>query len=196
MTVAALYVDSRGPYASMQGVDAWTVDRDARLYDGPCPVVAHPPCADWSRLRGLAKHVPGRRECAPRAVEQVRALGGVLEHPAWSSLWGELNLPPPGGLPDAWGGWSIEVNQVAWGHPANKATWLYFVGVERSAVIPRTGGRPTHVVSTVRRDPGRLLRCSALKRTLTPPDFAVWLVSLARDANASSSRPGVVGWAP
>lgn len=179
--VAALYVDVRGPYVAMPGVEAWTEKRDARRYQGPHPVVAHPPCADWGRLRGLANHVPGRRELAPLAVWQVRACGGVLEHPAWSGLWPELGLPRPGELPDAWGGWSLSVEQVAWGHVAVKPTWLYFVGIDRSAVIPRSGGVATHVVSTVRR-PHRLLRCSSLKRRLTPPAFAVWLVDLARGA--------------
>jgi hypothetical protein len=185
-TVAALYVDTKGPYMDMPGVDAWTEARDARRYTGAHPVVAHPPCADWSRLRGLAKHVEGRRELAPFAVWQVRACGGVLEHPAWSELWPELDLPRPGCLPDAWGGWSIEVNQVSWGHPAVKPTWLYFVGVQRAAVVPRRGGTPTHVVSTVRRDTP-MLRCSALKRRLTPPAFASWLIDLAR--GATGARP-------
>ena len=179
MEVAALYVDARGPYMSMRSVDPWTIDRDAKLYAGPHPVVAHPPCADWSRLRGMAKHMPGRRECAPRAVEQVRAFGGVLEHPAWSSLWDELALPLPGGLPDEFGGWALAVNQVSWGHCANKPTWLYFVGIDRADVVPRRGGEPTHVVTSSRKV-GRLLKCSSQLAKLTPPPFAEWLVELAR----------------
>lgn len=184
-TVAALYVDRKGPYIGMPGVDAWTVDRDARRYADALPVVAHPPCADWSRLHGLAKHVEGRRELAPLAVWQVRACGGVLEHPAHSGLWSSMQLPPPGGLHDSWGGWSIAVEQVAWGHCATKPTWLYFVGVPRRLVQPLKGGVPTHIVSTVRRDTP-LLRCSALKRRLTPPAFAEWLVELARNSEVRS----------
>jgi hypothetical protein len=53
VTVAALYVDPRGPYASMPGVDPWDVERDARTYAGPYPVVAHPPCGSWGRFRNL-----------------------------------------------------------------------------------------------------------------------------------------------
>jgi len=181
MTVAALYVDERGPYVSMSGVDAWTERRDARLYAGPHPVVAHPPCADWSRLKGMAKHVPGRRELAPLAVWQVRACGGVLEHPAWSSLWRTLDLPRPGELADAWGGWSIEVDQVAWGHKATKATWLYLVGVDRARVVPRTGGQATHVVTTNKKG-DRLRKLGSRDASRTPSEFAAWLVGLARQA--------------
>ena len=44
-TVAALYVQTRGVYYGVDGVDAWGLpDRDAREYAGPWPVVAHPPC--------------------------------------------------------------------------------------------------------------------------------------------------------
>jgi hypothetical protein len=179
MTVAALYVDDAGPYMEMDGVDAWTASRDARGYQGPHPVVAHPPCADWSRLSGMAKHVPGRREIAPLAVSQVRTHGGVLEHPAWSKLWRELALPMPGELPDAWGGWSIEVNQVAWGHLANKPTWLYFVGIERAAVVPLRGGTPTHAITTSRKRGRKLLKLDSKRGRLSPPGFARWLVELA-----------------
>ena len=56
MTVAALYVDPRGIYAGMPDVELWGLpDRDARAYDGPHPVVAHPPCSRWCRLAGLVE---------------------------------------------------------------------------------------------------------------------------------------------
>ncbi|HLV66932.1 MAG TPA: hypothetical protein VKY73_14020, partial [Polyangiaceae bacterium] len=85
ITVAALYVDKLGCYPKMYGVDCWDETRDARLYDGPHPVVAHPPCGPWSRLRHLYRG--NEHDCASRAVEQVRRWGGVLEHPAGSRLW-------------------------------------------------------------------------------------------------------------
>lgn len=43
-TVAALFVRADGNYKAMPGVDAWDMERDARLWPGGCPVVAHPPC--------------------------------------------------------------------------------------------------------------------------------------------------------
>lgn len=175
--IAALYIDPRGPYPRMEGVDCWDEQRDAMLYDGPWPVVAHPPCGPWSRLRFFCKHQP--KECAPRAVEQVRRYGGVLEHPESSTLWRALKLPLPGGLPDEYGGWSLEVDQCAWGHRARKRTWLYFVGIARELVVPRTGGVPTHCVNSRKADT-LLLELSAEGRRRTPDAFAQWLVSLAQ----------------
>jgi hypothetical protein len=46
-TVAALYVEKDGAYFGLPGVDPWDEERDATLYDGPYPVVAHPPCNRW-----------------------------------------------------------------------------------------------------------------------------------------------------
>jgi hypothetical protein len=41
--IAALYVEKDGVYANLPGVDVWDESRDARLYAGPDPVVAHLP---------------------------------------------------------------------------------------------------------------------------------------------------------
>lgn len=49
-TVAALYVEAGGSYYGLPGVDPWDETRDARLYAGPWPVVAHPPCQRWGKL--------------------------------------------------------------------------------------------------------------------------------------------------
>lgn len=48
-TVAALYVETDGCYFGQPGVDAWDIERDARGYAGPHPIVAHPP---WMRHIG------------------------------------------------------------------------------------------------------------------------------------------------
>lgn len=79
-TIAALYIDPKGPYPAIAGVDCWDATRDARKYDGPYPVVAHPPCGPWGKLRHLSRN--DDPSLALRAVEQVRRWGGVLEHPA------------------------------------------------------------------------------------------------------------------
>lgn len=48
--VAALFVTEGGCYFNVAGVDPWDKNRDARLYAGPHPVVAHPPCQLWTRF--------------------------------------------------------------------------------------------------------------------------------------------------
>jgi len=182
VTVAALYIDELGPYVRMPDVEAWGETRDARRYDGPLPVVAHPPCAGWSRLRRLAHPDPDRDALALLAVGQVRAWGGVLEHPAHTKLWAAAALPLPGDGADAWGGWSLEVRQVAWGHACAKPTWLYFVGVRPEDVHVRDGGVPTHRIAGYRwrpGDPARLKTASAAISRRSPPAFARWLVDLA-----------------
>lgn len=155
--VTALYIDPRGPYPKL--CDSWDEKRDARTFNGPGPVVAHPPCGPWGGLRHL--YEGAEHDCGPRAVEQVRQFGGVLEHPARSKLWEACELPPPvpGRVPDhswewdPWCGFSIEVDQVEWGHVARKRTWLYIVGASHEDVSellakrPYPGREPTHWVS-------------------------------------------------
>lgn len=198
-TVAVLYTDPRGVYHSMPGVDAWDEARDARLYDGPHPVVAHPPCGPWANLRHLSNGAGA--DCGPRAFEQVRAFGGVLEQPAGSKLFAECAAPMPFCNEDRFGGFTLQVEQVSWGHVARKKTWLYVLGVSRSwaAACIRTGGEPTHWVSGGRNQmrkngkqgggvvPPGIKVCSAQQRRRTPPAFAEFLVSLARSVQLPSS---------
>lgn len=198
MTVTALYVDRLGSYFKMADVDAWDVERDATKYAGPYPIVAHPPCGPWGALKHL--YQGSEHGCAPRAVEQVRAFGGVLEHPAQSKLWAHCVLPLPGELPDAFGGYSLKICQVDWGHVARKRTWLYFVGVPRSELTFPAAGTPTHWISGFRSSKGRnpyknngsavppgIKVCSAQQRRRTPPAFARWLVDLASRVEARTA---------
>jgi len=201
LTVAALYIDPRGPYTQMPGVDCWDAERDARRYAGPHPVVTHPPCGPWGKLRHLS--INQDATCGPRAVEQVRAFGGVLEHPAGSKLWDHCALPRPGELPDAWGGRSIEVEQVRWGHVARKRTWLYLVGV---AAVPDSPPprEPTHWCSGYRERgkpnakrrgppvPPGIKIASAQQRRRTPQAFAEYLVALARAVRVAEQQQSEV----
>lgn len=142
MTVAALFVDPRGCYADVPGVDVWDEARDARRYAGPHPVVAHPPCARWCRLAGLVEARWGHRRgddggCFVAALEAVRRWGGVLEHPAFSAAFGAHGLPRPntgrGWQRTMCGGWVCYVEQCRYGHAAKKATWLYAFGLDAPA---------------------------------------------------------------
>lgn len=180
--IAALYVDPRGPYPKMVGVDCWDEARNAKLYRGPNPVVAHPPCGPWGRLSFLCTKQDAT--CAPYAVAQVRMFGGVLEHPTGSQLWKHCQLPKPGDPPDSWGGFTVSVRQVAWGHCCAKPTLLYVVGVPRERVERGiiTGGIETHRVTNGSRGKTYLPRARAADIGRTPPLFATWLVSLAESA--------------
>ena len=176
-----------GPYPALLGRErCWDEQRNAKLYNGPDPVVAHPPCGPWSRLRFMCtKQDPA---CGPRAVEQVRAFGGVLEHPAESQLWRHCRLPFPGELPDEHAGFTVLVRQVAWGHACEKPTWLYCVGVTRSLVYSgiRRGGVASHRIASGPRGP--LLSAHKAMRSRTPVPFAEWLISIATQAKPPRPR--------
>jgi len=134
--IAALYVEKNGVYYGLPNVDPWDEERDARSYDGPHRIIAHPPCAAWCRLAGLRQHKYGYPKgedegCFLAALISLRLYGGVLEHPAYSDAWKKYNLAKP--IRGAWrmahtNEWTTEVSQAAYGHRARKRTWLYYVG--------------------------------------------------------------------
>lgn len=141
--VAALYVQKDGCYAGLPGVDPWDIERDARWYVGPYPVVAHPPCQLWTRFAhvnyarwGGEHNRPGNDGgCFEHALASVRHYGGVLEHPAFSDAWKAFKLVRPyktAGWREAGPGeWVCEVWQSAYGHQARKRTWLLYCGMSK-----------------------------------------------------------------
>ena len=177
--VAVLFARADSIYKTMQGCDVWDIERDALKWPGGCPAVMHPPCRAWGRLRHFANPRPGEKESAIWAVNQVRTWGGVIEHPAFSSLWKTAQLPCPGSI-DEFGGWTLPVLQFWFGHKAEKATWLYIVGCKPGSIpeIPLILGEATHVVAQNRRHKTRP-ELSKADRERTPQRFAEWLVDLA-----------------
>lgn len=191
--VAVLFARADSVYKSMEGCDVYDIERDARTYDGPHPVVAHPPCRAWGRLRTFAKPRPDERNLARLAVAMVREWGGVLEHPAGSTLWDAQGLPKPAECKDQFGGWTYAAPQKWWGHKAEKATWLYVVGCAPSDLpdVPLTLGDATHVVQSRKRSDYRP-HITKAEREYTPQELAMWLVTLARkckthNANSASN---------
>lgn len=69
--IAALYVKKNGAYFGLEGVDPWDETRDARLYDGPYPVVAHPPCQRWCRFAKGIEKVHGYKVGDPDAFRDA-----------------------------------------------------------------------------------------------------------------------------
>jgi hypothetical protein len=181
-TVAVLFARADSVYKSLPFCDVWDAERDARRWPGGIPVVAHPPCRAWGKLRHFAKPRDDEKALATWAVDQVRQWGGVLEHPASSTLWPAKGLPAPG-QHDKHGGWTLGVWQHWWGHRAAKATLLYIVGCEPADVPPMMLrlDEPTHVVQSRMRS-GYRPHIRKAEREETPLDFARWLCEIALES--------------
>jgi len=108
------------------------------MYSGCERVIAHPPCQLWGKMAnvnysrwGGEHNKPGNDGgCFESALASVNRCHGVLEHPAQTYAWKRHGLEKPGknGWYKSGIGWVCEVWQSAYGHRANKATWLYYVG--------------------------------------------------------------------
>ena len=196
-TVAALFVDAAGVYAKAPDVDIWHEGRDARNYPGPYPVVAHPPCARWCRLAPLIQSMHGYAigdddGCFASALDAVTRWGGVIEHPAYSYAWPAFGLPIP--ARHGWSqnlthpGYATEISQVAYGHPCQKRTWLYYVGPEPPA-LDWSEPKAMHSVSdfgpgnTRRRGEEWVPGIQYEEASRTPEAFRDALLAMARSAS-------------
>jgi hypothetical protein len=204
--IAALYVQQRGCYFGLPGVDPWDEARDARTYAGPWPVVAHPPCQRWGRYWHGSPRKPHQYQlgddagCFEAALASVRRWGGVLEHPAYSHAWKAFGLPAPvlqGWLPFGGDEWVCHVEQGHYGHMARKGTWLF-------AVCPRPpelqwGVAPQRLsqIAVERHGYAKARRTGVMAyiggkdksdiRAATPPAFRDLLISIAASATRAEA---------
>lgn len=204
-TVAALYVETGGCYYGLPDVDPWDEARDARLYAGPWPVVAHPPCQRWGDMwmgsplviarTGERKRLGDDGGCFEHALATVRKFGGVIEHPEGSRAWKYFGLNRPlreGGwvIADRQGGWTCRVEQIAYGHVVRKATWLYVAHCHLPRLIWGVDKRKLPSMaqpSKARVAAGRTVSLNSHGirddlRNATPAPFRDLLLSIARTA--------------
>ncbi len=207
--IAALYVETDGAYFCQPGVDPWDESRDARRYDGPHPVVAHPPCQRWGRFWHGSTRKPHQFRmgddggCFAAALGALRRHGGVLEHPADSHAWDHFGLrrpPRAGGWVEAAPGiWTCCVYQGHYGHIAGKGTWLLAAGMAREVLPELRWGKTEqrlhpravelHGYEKARRI-GMLAMVGGKDKTrirnATPPEFRDLLLSIARSARRTA----------
>ncbi len=198
--IAALYVETDGCYFGLESVDPWDEARDARLYAGPHPVVAHPPCQRWGRFWHGSTRKPHQFQlgddggCFAAAIASVRQWGGVLEHPADSHAWRHFGLTPPprfkGWRPAGDGGWTCYVEQGHYGHMSRKPTWLYAMRTARPDLDWSKGEQRLHPVALAKHgyEKARRIGMTAMVggkdktriRNATPEPFRDLLLGLAR----------------
>ena len=204
--IAALFVENPGCYIGLPDVDPWPKERDARLYNGPFPVVAHPECQRWGRYWGGAPRKPHQYQLGDddgifaSALASVRRFGGVLEHPKDSHAWAHFGLAKPpreGGwvVADDCGGWTCCVSQGFYGHLANKPTWLYANGVELPELRWGVGEQRIHPRALELHGYAKARRIGMMAmvggkdktriRNATPPEFRDVLLSIARSGCVS-----------
>lgn len=195
-TVAALYVDPRGVYADLPGIEVWDEARDARLYAGPWPVVAHPPCNKWSPLAYINQrrlpdyHLGDDGGCFAAALSAVQTFSGVLEHPRSSVAWATHGLPRA--LRGSWQAftldgsiaWATVADQGTYGHRAQKATQLVYVGNGEPAALDWRESPSRVVVSGFLHRTGtdESRRVRPREAASTPPPFRDVLLAIARSA--------------
>jgi hypothetical protein len=113
--VAVLWVMRRSNYNALwPTVQLWTERADAHRYNGPWPVICHPPCGPWGQYHKVCKQ---SREHGLLAMELVHRWGGVVEQPATSCLF---RLHGDGRAVE-------HVRQGDFGFPTPKPTILYWV---------------------------------------------------------------------
>ena len=166
------------------GLDCWDIERDARLWPGGNPCIAHPPCRAWGQLSQMAKPRPDEKELAIYSIEMIRKHGGVLEHPRGSRLWKHMNLPMPGQV-DEYGGFTVCLDQFSFGHKAKKRSLIYICGCQLTDLppIPICLDAVMYTVSSkIKKYTGRRVKKEITKkeREETPIDFAKWLINVAQ----------------
>lgn len=183
MKIPVLFTAYNSLYNDNDIFDCYDVKRDAFSYTGRIPLIAHPPCRLFSRLRKLSSANPLEKKCAYFALARIRQFGGILEHPRSSTLWLNGGFVLDGSVDD-YGGFLRSVNLSWFGFPAQKRTMLYFCGITPGQLppFPINLNAITHVISSSRISGKKEL--SSSYRSLTPKlmiDYFLEVMAIIND---------------
>jgi hypothetical protein len=218
--IAALYVETDGCYFGLPDVDPWDEQRDARLYGGPWPVVAHSPCERWGRGSGSRSDSASARHSQDQRrrwrLLQVGQGCRPQRGAACASIRGDLMALAHFGLTDSAADWRLGAGgrfgggwTAAWSRAATATTlasplWLYVKGPMLSGAGLGAGesasgscsdkahGATESAKETRRRSQGRAAGTRQAKRIGTQPPFRDLLLEIAQCPNPRTAL-GIVG---
>lgn len=156
--ITVLCARPRSVYKQIQGLDVWDEKRNAYNYSGTNPIIAHPPCAQWSRLKGLANENAFYKDLAMFCLERIQLYGGILEQPEGSSFFKYAGIKP-----------TLSIDQFWFGYPIRKRTWLYIHGFKPLPVPLR--------FDAIEKMFGQLTKP---QRSFTTMQLAMWFVDTIR----------------
>ena len=121
--IAILCASEKSNYFKLEGLDIYTASRSAYSFNSDYPVIAHPPCAQWSRLRKFATQNEHQKQLGIFCVQKIFANGGILEQPCGSTLFAAAGVRP-----------NLSIHQTWFGLPVRKRTYLWFYKIKPLAV--------------------------------------------------------------
>lgn len=167
--ISVLCTHAKSNYKSIPGLDLWPDPRNAYNFSGDNPVIAHPPCAQWSRMKNFARINKEEKDLAVFCWEKVLQNGGIFEHPAGSSFFNYVAADRKN---------MLSVNQSWWGFPCTKRTYLYFHRCSAIAV-PLSFDCVTKTVNQLH----------SSKRSIMPLSFCTYLVSCIDQTFLTNTLP-------
>lgn len=176
MTVAVLCAHKKSNYYKIPGLEVYDEVRDCRTFKGGMPVICHPPCAQWSKMKAFSNDNPEQKQLAYFCLVEFKRWGGIFEHPESSAIWDEFDWPEETLF--------YKVDQHWWGFPARKKTILAFYQCKPIS-HPLNFDAVQYTVAKSRSDSkngqaNRLPEMKKSQRSVTTLEFNQWLVDSIR----------------
>ena len=184
--IPVLFTQENSNYNKIKIFDCYDIKRDALSFNGRIPLIAHPPCRKFSKLRGLSTAPLSEKKLAFFALAKVRQFGGILEHPRSSTLWKDGNFNLDGSV-DSYGGFLRSVDLSWFGFPARKKTMLYFCGITPNQLpaFPISLNAITHVISSTYKSDKKEL--SKNMRSTTPLQMIEFFIEVMNIINENKA---------
>ncbi len=163
-----LFVRKDSLYKKRPAWECWDKERDALHYTEKRPVVCHPPCRLWGKLASFVTRAKeNEKELSVWAVNKVRKVGGIIEHPVGSKLFKPPFLPKVGET-DEFGGFTLKIDQFDFGHVAHKPTLLYFKGIKKEDLPVMPEKNTTIAKRSISGEVPGTKTCTQYQREYTP----------------------------